>query len=121
MFAKSSATVAASEDMARIVVVTGDLLFGSKIQQTLAGAGHDVELSEAIAIDADLLVVDLPELDDLSSLSDLDCPVLGYYSHVDPGPRDAALEMGVEAAVPRSRLVREMTDLVSDLLDPQRG
>lgn len=121
MFAKSSATAAGSKDMARIVVVTGDLLFGSKIQQTLAGAGHEVELSEAVPTDADLLVVDLPEMDDLSALSDLACPVLGYYSHVDPGPRDAALEMGVETAVPRSKLVREMTDLVTALLDPQRG
>lgn len=105
--------------MARIVVVTGDLLFGSKIQQTLAAAGHEVELSEAVAKDADLLVVDLPELGDLSPLSDAACPVLGYYSHVEPGPRDAALEMGIEVAVPRSRMARQMTELVAGLLGPQ--
>jgi hypothetical protein len=105
--------------MSRIVVVTGDLLFGSKVQQTLAAAGHEVELSETVVTDVDLLVVDLPEMGDLSPLSGAACPVLGYYSHVDPGPRDAALEVGIEVAVPRSRMAREMTELVAGLLGPQ--
>ena len=105
--------------MARIVVVTGDLLFGSKIQQALITAGYAVDLSASIDPAADLLVVDLPELGDLSGLAEVPCPVLGYYSHVDPGPRDSALALGVAKAVPRSRLIRDLTDLASDLLDTQ--
>lgn len=116
---RSSATVAASERMARIVVVTGDLLFGSKIQQSLINAGYDVSLSPDIDPAADLLVVDLPEMGDLSPLAGVPCPILGYYSHVDPGPRDSALALGVAKAVPRSRLIRDLIELTSDLLPPQ--
>lgn len=105
--------------MARIVVVTGDLLFGSKIQQALIAAGYEVDLSATVDPTADLLVVDLPELGDLSGLGDVSCPVLGYYSHVDPGPRDSALALGIAKAVPRSRLIRDLTELTSDLLGPQ--
>ena len=104
--------------MAKIVAVTDDLLFGSRIQQSLTSAGHEVRLTREVDRSADLLIVDLPGIEDLNSLSDLDIPVLGYYSHVDPGPRDAALEMGVDAAVPRSKLVREMPELVEGLLSP---
>lgn len=105
--------------MARIVAVTDDLLFGSRIEQTLSAAGHTVSLSEVVDEDADLLIVDLVGLDDIGSLAGIDPPVLGYYSHVDPGPRDLALEAGVGAAVPRSKLVREMQGLVEDLLGSQ--
>ena len=105
--------------MSRVVAVTGDLLFGSRIQKTLESSGHQVELSEVPDPSADLLIVDLPAFGDPGSLAGLSCPVLGYYSHVDPGPRDAALEAGVELAVPRSRLVREMPELVEALLEGQ--
>lgn len=105
--------------MARIVAVTDDLLFGSRIEQTLSASGHDVRLSREVDSDADLLIVDLPGLDDMHVLTDVGPPVLGYYSHVDPGPRDAALELGVSVAVPRSKLVREMDELVSSLLETQ--
>lgn len=116
MCAKSSATDADSDRVARIVVVTSDLLFGSRIQQTLSSSGHEVELSDVVDPSADLLVVDLVEMQDLSPLGETTCPVLGYYSHVDPGPRDAAIALGVDMAVPRSRMAREMSDLAESLL-----
>jgi hypothetical protein len=43
-------------------------------------------------------------------------PVLGYYSHVDAETRQAAVDAGVDLVVPRSRMSRELPQLVEGLL-----
>jgi hypothetical protein len=64
-------------------------------------------------------------------VADLDCepaealvglgpPVLGFYQHTDVDTRAAAEAAGVDLAVPRSRLVREMPALVDRLLAEPR-
>ena len=103
--------------MAKVTVVTDDLLFGSRVEQSLLGAGHLVRVSAEPDPDADVLIADLTLTGDPSALVREGRPVLGYYSHVDPAPRQAAIEAGVEIAVPRSRLVRELPDLLESLLD----
>ena len=42
--------------------------------------------------------------------------MLGYYSHVDAETRAAAEAAGVDLVVPRSRMARELPDLVQGLL-----
>lgn len=108
--------------MARILAISGDLMFGSKVQATLTAAGHEVTLvpalAEGLAEQPELVVADLdagrPE--DLLSLG---APVLGYYSHVEVETKKAADAAGIDKAVPRSRMAREMPELVAAMLsDP---
>jgi hypothetical protein len=105
--------------VARVVAVAPDLMFGSRIEETLRAAGHDVtlspSLSEAPLDEADLLIADL-EVEEADALVGLGMPVLGYYSHTDVDTKRAAEAAGVDLVVPRSRMAREMTALVERLL-----
>ena len=105
--------------MARVVAVAPDLMFSSRIEATLGAAGHQVELapslSEAGLQDAELLVADLDRIEP-ESVVGLGIPVLGFYSHTDTELRERAKAAGVDTVVPRSRMVREMPQLVSGLL-----
>ena len=105
--------------MARVVAVVPDLMFASRVEATLAAAGHEVELaSSPRAADfgaADLVIVDLGEIDP-GSLADSAAPVLGFYSHVDVETRERAESAGVDLVVPRSRMAREMPALLDSLL-----
>ena len=105
--------------MARVVAVAADLMLGSKVEATLSAAGHEVTLSpslqEAPLDEAELLVADL-DAENPEALVGLGVPVLGYYSHVEVETREAAEAAGVGLVVPRSRLAREMPELVQRLL-----
>jgi hypothetical protein len=110
--------------VAEVVAIAPDLMFASRIQEALGSAGHKVRLapsiSEAEALeDADLLVADL-DREPADALVGLGMPVLGFYSHTDVETRRAAEAAGVDVAVPRSRMVREMPELVGRLLAEPR-
>jgi hypothetical protein len=104
--------------VARVVAVAPDLLLGSKIEAMLSAAGHEVTLSPALAEapldEADLLVADL-DTENAEALVGLGVPVLGYYSHVNVETKQAADAAGIDLAVPRSRMARELPDLVASL------
>lgn len=106
--------------MARVVAVAPDLLLGSKIEAMLGAAGHEVTLAPALAEapldEAELVVADL-DAENPEALVGLGIPVLGYYSHVEVETRQAAEAAGIETVVPRSRMARELPDLVTALLD----
>ena len=106
--------------MARVVAVAADLMMGSKVEATLRAAGHEVTLSpslqEAPLDRAELIVADL-DAENPEALVGLGVPVLGYYSHVEVETREAADAAGVDLVVPRSRLAREMQQLVEQLLN----
>jgi hypothetical protein len=106
--------------MARVLAVATDLLLGSKVEAMLSAAGHDVTLStslnESPLEEADLLVADL-DAENPEALVGLGVPVLGYYSHVEVETRRAAEAAGVDLVVPRSRMARELPQLVDELLD----
>jgi hypothetical protein len=105
--------------VARVVAVAADLMLGSKVQETLGAAGHEVTLApslqEAPLEEAELLVADL-EVENPEALVGFGIPVLGYYSHVDVDTREAAEAAGVDLVVPRSRLARELPQLAARLL-----
>ena len=106
--------------MARIAALAPDLFFASKIDATLKAAGHDVSLltgaDQAASAQADVLVVDLDQAGpDVAAPAGI--PRLGFYSHVDVDTRRRAEEAGFDLVVPRSRMAREMPDLVASLLD----
>jgi len=105
--------------VAQIVAITPDLLLGSKVEAMLSAAGHDVTLSPALSgasLDGvALLVADL-DSEVPQALVGTGIPVLGYYSHVNVETREAANAAGIDLAVPRSRMVRELPQLVERLL-----
>jgi hypothetical protein len=105
--------------VARVVAVASDLLLGSKVEAMLSAAGHEVTLSptltEAPLDDANLIVADL-DTESPEALAGRGVPVLGYYSHVNVETKQAADAAGIDLAVPRSRMVRELPQLVDQLL-----
>jgi CheY-like chemotaxis protein len=133
--------------MARVLALTGDLLFGSRVQGALVLAGHEVELvadeprlrqrlaeagdpaRDPAGPPVDVLVVDLTDerLDGAAivrSLSDerelRRTRTLGFYSHVDAAARERAERAGFDLVVARSRMAREGVELVERLLATPR-
>lgn len=106
--------------MARILSIAADLMLGSKVEETLKAAGHEVvsspSLEETTWEGIDLIVADL-DVENPEALVGLGMPVLGYYSHVDVATKEAAEAAGIDLAVPRSRMARELPSLVEGLLD----
>jgi hypothetical protein len=105
--------------VARIALLSSDLLFGSKVQGGLQAAGHEVTMVRAPEPDADLLVVDLVTFSyDDAELAALGSSgiTLGFYAHTDQEIRRRAEEAGFDMVVPRSRMAREMASLVDRLV-----
>jgi hypothetical protein len=105
--------------VARVIAISADLLLGSKVEAMLSAAGHDVTLSPALAEapldDAELIVADL-DAEAPEALVGLGVPVLGYYSHVNVETKQRAEAAGIDLAVPRSRMSRELVTLAAGLL-----
>jgi hypothetical protein len=99
--------------MARVLVIVEDLMLRSKVEEMLCSAGHEV-IDDRDA-EAEATVADLDAVDP-AALVALGPPVLGFCRHTDVEARDRALAAGVERVVPRSRMARELPDLVADLL-----
>lgn len=122
--------------MARVLLLSGDLLFGSRVQGDMAAAGHEVEilgdqkrlsarLADAQAPRAEVLVADLTDerldgaaiMESLSGAGELaGLHTLAFYSHVDVAVRERAETAGFDLIVPRSRMAREGPQLVAGLL-----
>jgi hypothetical protein len=104
--------------VARVLAIAPDLFFASKIDAMLKAAGHQVTILSAAPEDggeADLLVVDL-DAAGTDVLGAPGVPRLGFYSHVDVDTRRRAEDAGFDLVVPRSRMAREMPELVAGLL-----
>ena len=104
--------------MARVLAIVTDLMLGSRVSTALQGAGHEVTQVAAVpaeAPDTDLIVADLDSADP-QALAGLGPPVVGFYQHTDTDTKAAADEAGLALAVPRSRMVRELPELVERVL-----
>lgn len=113
--------------MARVVAFVPDLMFGSRVQADLTGAGHEVALvGDAQAAHeqlpgADVLVVDLSDdaparAELVEGLGDLGkTRTLAFYSHVEVAVRERAEQAGFDLVVPRSRMAREGAAIISRL------
>jgi hypothetical protein len=122
--------------VAGILVLSADLLFGSRLQADMARGGHDLELIgdearlrtrlvDPQAPKAQVLIGDLTDdrLDGASILEALaadgllgELRTLAFYSHVDAAVRARAEQAGFDLVVPRSRMAREGPALLSGLL-----
>jgi hypothetical protein len=108
--------------MARVQVLSDDLLFGSRLQAALAAVGHEVTLGPALDPRAQAIVADLTHDASarIAGLAARKAPVLAFYSHVENEVREQALAAGFELVVPRSRMAREGPALLDGLLATAR-
>jgi hypothetical protein len=114
--------------MARVHVLSDDLLFGSRLQADMTAAGHEVTLGPLPPPGAEAILADLTHDPDarLQALAPaLKAPpprpaILAFFAHVEPDVRERALAAGVDQAVPRSRIAREGPALLAALLATAR-
>lgn len=103
--------------MARILAVVPDLMLASRVEGSLLAAGHEISVAPSLpeTIEADAIVCDL-EAVDAEAVAAKGLPTLGFYSHVDAEIKARAKKAGVDLAVPRSRMARELPQLIETLL-----
>jgi hypothetical protein len=106
--------------LARVASIVSDLMLASRVRAALEAAGHEV--SQALALEpgalraVDVVVADLDTVAP-EDLAELGVPVIGFYQHTDVELKRRADEAGLAMAVPRSRMSRELPELVSRQLD----
>jgi hypothetical protein len=103
-------------------LLSGDLLFGSKVEGMIREAGFEpVAKSDR---ETKLVIVDLTDssTDPVAALAEAraggEAPALAYYAHTDDNVRLAAKDAGFDLVVPRSRMMREGTSLIRELALP---
>lgn len=103
--------------MAKILAIVDDLMLASRVEESLRTAGHEVSIAPALPdqLEADAIVCDLDSAD-LDALAAAPVPVLGFYSHVDVETKRTAETAGITQAIPRSRMARELPQLIDKLL-----
>jgi hypothetical protein len=96
--------------MARVAIVVPDLLFGSRIEGGVRAAGHELV---AVDADPDLVIADVEVVDP----DGVDGRArLGFYPHTNVELRRRAEAAGFDMVVPRSRIARELPQLVERVL-----
>ncbi|MGI8632617.1 MAG: hypothetical protein ACR2NA_08750 [Solirubrobacterales bacterium] len=109
--------------MARVLALAPELMLASKLSSTLRAAGHEVDVLSAAPDawpEAELAVCDLTAIDP-SALPASPPLLLGVYPHVDVELRRSAEAAGFDLVVPRSRMARELPELVERLLAERAG
>ncbi len=105
--------------MARIAVLVDDLMLQSKVTEMLRSAGHEVSREVGNAEQpAELIVADLDAIV-VADIAALSPPKLGFCRHTDVEARKQAEAAGFDRVVPRSRMARELPELVAALLAPR--
>jgi len=104
--------------MARIAAVVADLMLASRVRTSLEASGHEVEQDARLPDELDGIDLVVADLDVVApeALDELEVPVIGFYQHTDVDIKNRAEEAGLAIAVPRSRMVRELPDLVQRAL-----
>jgi hypothetical protein len=104
--------------MARIAALVQDLMLGSRVRTSLEASGHEVEQDTELPDELDGIDLVVADLDAVQPerLADLGVPVIGFYQHTDVDTKTRAEEAGLAMAVPRSRMVRELPELVARVL-----
>ena len=103
--------------MARVVALVSDLMLASRVEAPLRAAGHEVEVSASPPADAaaaDVVVADLDAVD-AAEVAAIGPPTLGFHQHTDVETKRRAEAAGFDVVVPRSRMVRDLIELVEDL------
>ncbi len=103
--------------MAQVLALVTDLMLASRVSESLRGAGHQVSVSPSLpeSIHADAIVCDL-DCVEATAIAAASPPSLGFYSHLDTATKDSAEAAGIDLIVPRSRMARELPQLLAELL-----
>ena len=103
--------------MAKIVAIVSDLMLASRVSESLKAAGHEVSVAPNLTapVEAEAIVCDL-ETTDLDAVVAIGLPALGFYSHVDVETKQRAEAAGLKLVIPRSRMSRELPELITKLL-----
>jgi hypothetical protein len=104
--------------MAQIVAIVEDLMLASRVRTSLEAAGHEVEQDSSLPDELDGVDCVVADLDAVApeQLTEVGVPVVGFYQHTDVETKQRADEAGLAFAVPRSRMVRELPELVERAL-----
>jgi hypothetical protein len=104
--------------MARIAALVADLMLASRVRTSLEASGHEVEQDSTLPDELDGIDLVVADLDAVSpeQLAEVGVPVIGFYQHTDVDMKKRAEEGGLALAVPRSRMVRELPELVERAL-----
>jgi hypothetical protein len=104
--------------MARIAAVVADLMLASRVRTSLEASGHEVEQDTQLPDELDGVDLVVADLDVVApeALVKLGTPAIGFYQHTDTETKQRADVAGLAFAVPRSRMVRELPDLVERAL-----
>lgn len=96
--------------MARVTIICPDLMFGSRIESGVIGAGH-----ELVGVDEspDLVIADIEAVDPKTIKG---VKRLGFYPHIQGDLKKKAFDAGFDIVVPRSRMNRELRELMDRLL-----
>lgn len=103
--------------MAQIAAIVSDLMLASRVSESLKAAGHEVSVTPTLPdpLLADAIVCDL-DTTDIDAVAATPLPTLGFYSHVDVATKQRAEAAGLNLIVPRSRMSRELPQLIESLL-----
>jgi hypothetical protein len=104
--------------MARIAALVTDLMLASRVRTSLEASGHEVEQESGVPDELDGVDLVVADLDAVApeELVELGVPAIGFYSHVDLQMKERAERANLALAVPRSRMARELPDLVERVL-----
>jgi hypothetical protein len=104
--------------MARIASLGQDLILASRVRTSLEASGHEVEQDTGLPDELDGIDLVVADLDAVApeKLGELGVPVIGFYQHTDVETKTRAEEAGLAVVVPRSRMVRELPELVERTL-----
>src|SRR3954454_1010073 len=104
--------------MARIAAIVQDLMLASRVRTSLQASGHEVEQDSELPDELDGIDLVVADLDTVppERLGELGVPVIGFYQHTDVDTKKRAEEAGLALAVPRSRMVRGLPELVQGVL-----
>lgn len=107
--------------MARVVAVVPDLMLSSRVTTSLESSGHEVERAAELPAELDGVDILVADLDAVTpeSLAGAGVPAIGFYQHTDVDTKARADAAGLALAVPRSRMARELPDLVARVLAEQ--
>ena len=104
--------------MARVAALVQDLMLVSRVRTSLEASGHEVEQDSSLPDELDGIDLVVADLDAVppEQLAELGVPVIGFYQHTDTEMKARAEAAGLFIVVPRSRMVRELPELVKRAL-----
>ena len=93
-------------------------MLASRVRGSLEAAGHEVEQDSRVPDELDGVDLVVADLDVVApeDLTKLGVPVIAFYQHTDIATKERADAAGLELIGPRSRMARELPELVQRAL-----